>query len=295
VWALLAAVLVVAGLVAAFALGGSKTVMVPDLVGLTQAEAVKVLEAAGLGVTVVAAPEGDPGVVTSQDPAAGSEVGKSSVVQIAVFQGTELTAVPDVRGKNQSEATRALQDAGFEVRVTRKDSAFVDKGLVIEQDPAGGDGAPQGSTVSIVISSGPAQNNVSVPDVEGLTRADAQSMLLNLGLKVVVAENPSTEVATDVVIAQLPAAGDSVAPGTSIGIVVSTGPPTTVDQVPTPDVVGITLADAQQVISDAGLEAIPVVSVGSGKPANQVVAQTPAAGVQTQVGSKVVLFYSSGP
>ncbi len=57
----------------------------------------------------------------------------------------------------------------------------------------------------------------------------------------------------------------------------------------------MTLAEAQQTISDAGLEAIPVPATGTGKPANEVVAQTPEGGTKVQKGSDIVLYYSTGP
>ncbi len=295
-WALVAFALVAVGAVAYFAMSGETTV-VPDVIGLTQEGAVTSLEAAGLVAEVIAvelAEGGEIGAVLKQDPAAGAEVNRGSVVKLEVPSTEKLVEVPDVRGENQADATRALEDAGFKVAVTRRESNSVDTGLVIEQAPAGGQGATAQSTVEIVISSGPAQELVKVPDVEGLASADAQTALTDLGLKVVIAQNPSTQVAAGIVISQLPAVGDTVAPGTSVGIVVSTGPAATTDEVEAPNVVGVTLAEAQQVMTDAGLEAIPVPSTGSGRPANEVVAQTPEAGASVQKGSGVVLFYSSG-
>ena len=188
-----------------------------------------------------------------------------------------------------------MRDAGFAVTVTREFSSTVDKGLVSGQSPAARQKVPAGTNVGIVISDGPQVNNVDVPDVVGMTSADAKQELADAGLKAVVAENPSTEVAKGVVITQLPTEGESVAPGTSIGIIVSTGPPPTPDEVDVPDVVGLTIAEAQQVIADADLEAIPVPATGSGKPANEVVAQTPEGGTKAQKDSNVVLYYSSGP
>jgi len=297
VWAIAAVVLVVLAVAAFFLFRPSEKIAVPAVTGLAQAEAVKAIEDAGLVAEVrivEPASEDADDVVLAQDPKEGIEVGKNTAVRIDVPQAVEPVEVPDVVGENQASATKVLRAAGFEVSVTRGDSLTVDKGLVIEQTPEGGAGVTAGSEVSIVISDGPPQNNRSVPDVEGLTSADAQEALADLGLKVVIAENASSDVANGIVISQLPAAGDSVAPGTSVGIVVSTGAPASPDDVETPDVTGMTLAEAQQVITDAGLDAIPVPSTGSGKPANEVVAQTPDAGAQVQTGSSVVLFYSSG-
>jgi len=299
-WVAIAAAVVIVGLLAFFFLRGSGAkVVVPDVTGMTQEEAVKELEDAGLEVKVTEADEekagdADEGTVVEQNPPAGTEVDEGDEEEIVVVPPKQLVQVPDVRKQNQADATKALQEAGLVVSVTRQPSSSVDKGLVISQSPGAGQKVPPGTTVGIIISDGPEVKNVDVPDVVGMTKADAQKALTDAGLKVVIAENPSEDVAKDVVIGQLPGAGESVAPGTSIGIVVSTGPPATPDEVSVPDVVGLTLAEAQQTVSDAGLEAVPVPATGTGKPANQVVAQTPEGGDKAQKGSGIVLYYSTG-
>lgn len=298
-WAAIAAAVVAVAIAAFFFFGGSgDTVVVPDVVGLPQEEAVAAIEEAGLEAKVTEAEDAgdaEEGTVIEQDPPAGSEVPGGSEEEIIVAPGVELIEVPDVRNENQADATKTLRDAGFAVTVTRQFSNTVEKGLVSEQSPAARQKVPAGTNVGIVISDGPQVNNVDVPDVVGMTSADAKKELTDVGLKAVVAENPSDEVAKGVVITQLPTKGESVAPGTSIGIIVSTGPAPTPDEVNVPDVVGLTVAEAQQVITDAQLEAIPVPATGSGKPANEVVAQTPEGGTKAQKESNVVLYYSSGP
>jgi len=296
-WAAIAAAVVVLGLLAFFLLrGGGGKVTVPDVVGMPQDEAVKVLEDAGLEVKVTEDEdaEGEPGTVTEQKPPAGTEVNEGDEEEIIVVPETTLVEVPDVRKMNQADATKELQDAGLVVSVTRQPSQSVDKGLVISQSPAAGQQVPPGTNVGVVISDGPEVKNVDVPDVVGMKRADAQQALIDAGLKVVIAESSSDSVAKDVVINQLPGAGESVAPGTTVGIVVSTGPAPAAEEVQVPDVVGLTLAEAQQTVSDAGLDAIPVPYAGSGKPANEVVAQSPESGEKVVKGSNVALYYSNG-
>ena len=61
------------------------TATVPDVVGLTQPEAVKVLTAAGFASVSVASPAGDPGgVVTGLDPAAGTEADVTTTIELTV-------------------------------------------------------------------------------------------------------------------------------------------------------------------------------------------------------------------
>ncbi len=293
-WAAGVAALIVLALIVFFMTRPSaETVKVPGVVGMTQTEAVAAVEAAGL-VAEVTAVEGTAaaGSVETQDPARDTEVAKGSSVKLGVVKPAADIAVPDVRGLTQADATKILAGAALKVTSTQADSDSVDEGLVIEQAPLAGRTVPAGSSVAIVISSGSGNTNVSVPDVGGMTRASAEKALSDAGLKVLVAENPSATVAKDVVISQLPVAGDSVAPGTSVGIQVSSGPPADPNLVNTPNVVGMPLSDAQKAMSDAGLKSLPVPSTGSGKPANQVLAQTPAGDSQTAKDSEVVLFYA---
>jgi len=272
----------------------AETVTVPVVLGMAQAEAVSTVEAAGL-VAAVTEVDGTAaaGTVATQNPAEGTEVAKGSSVSIGVVKPTPDVAIPDVTGRTLADATKTLADAGFKVTNTEASSDSVEKGLVVEQVPLAGRTAPPGSMVAIVVSSGSRNTNVVVPNVTGMTRASAENALTEAGLRILVAENPSATVAKGVVISQLPAAGDSVAPGTSVGIQVSSGPPANADQVTVPKVVGMALADAQKAMSDAGLKSLPVPSTGSGKPANQVLAQTPAGDSQTPQGSEVVLFYAA--
>lgn len=294
-WAAVAAAVLLLAVVAFLFLRPTDTVDVPDVVGMTQASAMQALQAADLNpqARVLEDVEGEPGIVAQQDPVPGTRVPKGSAVEIGVIEGIELVEVPSVRRENQADATKQLQDAGLRVSVTRQSSTSVPQGLVMGQSPEAGQRVPVGTTVGIVISAGPEVENVRVPDVEGLTRADAIGALAEAGLKSVVVENSSAQVAEDVVISQLPAAGESVAAGTSVGVVVSTGPPTS-EQVQVPDVVGLSFAEAQQIISDASLVPAPIPTEDSGRPANEVVAQAPNGGEQVAAGSSVVLFYSAG-
>lgn len=296
-WAVVGMIMLLGLIGALLLLRPAPNVAVPDVVGMQQAQAIETIQAAGLSAKVEAleASLGEEGVVLRQVPEGGDELRRGSTVTIEVPGPAEMVTVPDVVGEDQSTARRLMADAGLEAQISREDHLTVTKGLVIRQDPGANKQVVAGSSVTVVISSGPPQSNVKVPDVTGLISSDAQQTLKDAGLKPVVAESSSATVAKDVVIMQLPAAGDSVAPGTSVGIVVSTGSPGTSDVAKVPDVVGMTLAEAQQVVSDAGFEAVPVAASSTGKQANEVVATAPAANSEAQTGSNVVLFYSAGP
>lgn len=138
-------------------------VTVPDVVGMTSDQARQALEDAGLTVKIVqgysdTAPEGE---VAAQSPAAGSDVAPGTQVLLAVSLGpvpgdVTTVAVPDVVGMTEDEATAALEGAGFAVEVLEAFSAQP-VGQVFWQYPSGGAAEPVGSSVAILVSSGPAE------------------------------------------------------------------------------------------------------------------------------------------
>jgi beta-lactam-binding protein with PASTA domain len=195
-------------------LNGPSEAPVPNVVGQTEAQAIQALQAAGFTAAPVKqafdakVPVGN---VISQDPAAGGQAPKGTVITLTVSKGQQSSAVPDVTGKSQSDATSAIQGAGFKVSVKTASSSSVNQGDVISQAPVGGVTAVPGSTVSITVSSGQAQ--VKVPAVSGMTLNQASDAIVNLGLKV-SSSGPTTATVT----AQDPAAGTSVAPGSTVTI-----------------------------------------------------------------------------
>lgn len=295
-WVLAAAVAVILlALLAYLFLGQAE---VPDVLGQTQTTAEQNIEQAGLEVgeitTTTEIEDAEPGTVVEQSPEGGQQVRRGSTVNLVIAAEDEDVAVPNVIRMTEAEAVAALRDVDLLVEVTNAPSQMVDAGLVISQTPGAGQTVPRGTTVGIVVSEGERVENVQVPNVTGLTRQDAEQALTEAGLRVAVAESPSAEFPSGVVISQLPASGESVAPGTTIGIQVSTGPPESDEQVGVPDVVGDSLAAGQNALSDAGLQSTTVAVAGTGRPANEIVAQTPSGGQQVAPDTTVVLFYSAG-
>ena len=204
----------------------------------------------------------------------------------------EPVNVPDVIGLTQAAAEAAITGAGLSVgSVTTQPSDSVPAGNVIAQNPGGGASVTPGSSVDITVSTGP--ENVTVPDVVGLTQATAEAAITGAGLSVgSVTTQPSDSVPAGNVIAQNPAGGASVTPGSSVDITVSTGP----EDVTVPDVVGLTQATAEAAITGAGLSVGSVTTQPSDSvPAGNVITQNPAGGASVTPGSSVDITVSTGP
>jgi hypothetical protein len=140
--------------------------------------------------------------------------------------GAAQVSIPNVVGDTQAAATTAITGAKLTVgTVTQASSATVASGNVISETPAAGTSAASGSSVALVVSTGPA--TVLVPNVVGDTQAAATTALTGAGLTVgTVNIQSSGSVASGDVISENPAAAASVANGSAVALVVSSGPPT---------------------------------------------------------------------
>ncbi|MCY7363735.1 MAG: Stk1 family PASTA domain-containing Ser/Thr kinase [Frankiaceae bacterium] len=188
---------------------------VPEVAGQQQQEAVDALEGVGLeaGEITQAFSDQPVGTVLSSDPAAGEQLREGTPVALVVSKGVELLDVPDVVGAPQADAEAALDAAGFTAEVTEVFSESVARGTVVAQDPADGQ-APRGSAVALQVSKGP--ELITVPDVTGQRRAQAEAALTALGLKtrVFAIPGPGTVRSTD------PGAGATVRKGATITVYV---------------------------------------------------------------------------
>ena len=235
VWAFIIAFLlllaVVIGLVASGRIGGgtaptiatasATAAAVPDLTGMTESEAKKALEAVGLEYSRgddVASDTVAQGIFVSSDPGAGTKAVYGTTVTVHFSSGSAMVSVPDVTGKTQAEARTAIEGAGLTVgNVTSEDAAGVDSGDVVRTDPVSGTSVQRKSSVSIVVASG----NVTVPDVNGMTQAEATSALQGSDLSVVVSDQrqTTTDQSKDGTVASTnPGAGSVVASGTSVTV-----------------------------------------------------------------------------
>lgn len=294
-WVALALALVAVVVAAVFLLPGGEKVIVPDVVGMAQADAIAALEDAGFDAKVQEAEEpGDAkeGQVAAQDPEAGSEAAKGSTVTISVVGAPEPVEVPDVIGLTEKAATTALEQAGLRANPRTKEDASAKAGTVIEQSPAAGATVDPGSRVDITVAIAPAPTQSTVPNVIGMTRADAEAALQAASLEVLIVENASDSVAEGLVIVQMPAPGTVVVPGSEVAIAVSTGSPGGTEFTTVPDVGGMTLDEAEQVLSDAGLNMAPIGVTSTTEAAGKVFAQTPVAGDTIPADSTVIVLYA---
>lgn len=132
---------------------GADTRVVPDVAGRPVDEAEGILTQAEFNVAQQQENSASvpAGTVIRTDPPANTSLEKESTVTLFVSAGPEQVIVPSVTEKTEDTARQELETAGFTVVV--EDEILVpgdpDDGRVISQDPAGGERADRGSTVTI--------------------------------------------------------------------------------------------------------------------------------------------------
>jgi beta-lactam-binding protein with PASTA domain len=197
-------------------------------------------------------------------------------------KGARTVTVPNVIGMKPGEAVGTLGQRGLASRVVAKPSSEP-AGTIFAEEPGPGTHVTRGSVVTLSSSSA---TQVTVPDVVGDKAPAAISALRAQSLSTRTASVASNK-AKGIVVSESPAAGESVAKGSTVTIRVSRGPSRV------PDVVGQTRAAAVAALKAAGFGAAVFV-VPSSEPKNTVVAQRPRAGANAPADSKVRLNVSSG-
>jgi serine/threonine-protein kinase len=283
-WVTLLLLLLLGGLALAFLLTRPDQVTVPKLVGRQAPDAAAALVNAKLKPKVIQVKsEKEVGIVIRQDPAAGKKVEKSSTVKLYVSSGPGFTTVPDVSGKSQAQAVRALNKAHLSATIKEEQSATVPKGFAIRTDPPALNQEQVGSHVDLFISTGPPQ--VTVPGVVGKQRPDAVAALQDAGLKVTVHDQDSTE-PKGRVLSQAPVAGTRVTRGSRVTITVSRG----IQKVDVPDVVGRSQDEASGILQGAGFTVRSMQVAAPAAQEGKVVRQKPGGGSQEDKGSTVTIY-----
>ena len=158
---------------------------VPEVTGKSQDEAQRSLTDAGLAVGAVtdAYSEDVPqGQVISQSVAAGTPLAHDSAVDIVLSKGREPLTVPTLSGLSASAAKSAIEDLGLVAAPTEAYSDTVAEGQVISQQTREGSTLHRGDSVAYTVSKGP--EKVAIPDVVGLQREEARSLLEGAGFTV---------------------------------------------------------------------------------------------------------------
>ena len=162
------------------------------------------------------------GIIFEQGQTPGTIVREGYTLTLKVSRGKRMITIPDVVNKKVAIAQSELTSAGFTpvVRETYDDN--VAEGLVIRTEPGVGEEAPADSEILIMVSKGPFEADLKVPNVIGLTKEKAIAKLTENKIEYKI-EEIAHEGDKGKVIEQSVREGEYVSKGTVITIFVSTG------------------------------------------------------------------------
>jgi beta-lactam-binding protein with PASTA domain len=188
------------------------------------------------------------------------------IIALTVFfiavRGAEQTMVPDVRGKDLTEALLELQVKELYPRIQlRYSQSAYDKGLILEQNPLGGTIVKAGRRIRLVVSQGVVINTVENYTGRNIdeVRMDLRTLFASTGnisaqpllsLKEPFMYQFSAEPA-GTILRQSPEPGTQIAGPMVLEFVVSRGPENAITKVPA--LVGLSVSEALEQINKADM------------------------------------------
>jgi eukaryotic-like serine/threonine-protein kinase len=223
---------------------------VPDeLVGAQQDQALELIGGNGWNIVTERDYYDDTaeGEIVGTVPEPGTSLREGETLTLHVSLGPPLVAVPqDLVGLSQEDAEARLATAGLAADVQQQPSDEVDAGIVMALGEDVANQAPRGSSVALIVSSGP--DEPEIPDLQGEQYQDAVAELEALGLHVELdfrrargGHDEGEVIRTD------PDEGERVDQGSTVVVEVAGG------QVTVPNVEGATLDEARAELEDVGL------------------------------------------
>ena len=185
--------------------------VVPDVTGMTQADATYMLQNKGFTVRSTTVPsDSTEGLVLLMDPGAGAR--QEEGAEVVIHVSTSRT-VPKVVGTSQDRALKALSDNGFEkvdVQMERSDEA---EGTVLSVSPEEGEKAKASTAITLTVAQA-----YTVPDVSGMTYNEAVQAIKDAGLSSTAVYTYSETASEGAILGVEPAVGSMVTSDTVVVI-----------------------------------------------------------------------------
>jgi beta-lactam-binding protein with PASTA domain len=172
-----------------------REVKVPNLTGLTLADASKQTRSLGLRLNLenrFYSPNTPPGHILAQSPAPGATVRRQWAVRVTESLGAQQVAIPDLLGQSERTASINIRRLGLELGAVAHVAAPGEPGIVIAQTPIPNAGGVDSPRVSLLLSEpeeAESPQAVVMPSLAGLTLAGAAARAAAAGLHIVSAED----------------------------------------------------------------------------------------------------------
>ncbi len=196
---------------------GRPSYELPDLAGKSERDARLALSNHGISITVreIENESTPKGTVLGTIPSAGTMLRKGDGVVLQISKGASFStvAVPSLLGLTEAQASTLLRAKGLSVGQVSYASSSRPAGTVIGQTPTASDEVREGTAVSYTVSLG--QNSLrTVPNLCGLSYADAVARLRDVGLVVGSLYSVEHAAPSGTVIEQTPVAGTPITSST---------------------------------------------------------------------------------
>lgn len=227
--------------------------------------------------------------IISQEPKAGTQIAKGSMVEAIVSKGKEISpivAVPNLIGLNISDATKIINEASLKISDTLNEpSDFFESGIVTFQDPPPGKEIKINEAIKLKISSG--KNIIMVPNIIGYDYLYVISQLEAMGLNVNIKRVPNADSLPGKVLRISPEAGTKVKEGDLISIYIAT----TEQMILLPDVTQLSVDKAVSILQSLNiLYDISNIEAQYDIQKNLVMSQYPGPDTYISIGEKVLLL-----
>ena len=220
-----------------------------------------------------------------------------------LFSEPVRVEVPDFVGRYYEDVINDEDlKKSFKFTITYKVDLDHDKGIILSQDPEGGQSRSVSDKnekieVVLIISSGEAlpddqRADMFVPNIVNKSRDEAISLIQDAGFTYSISEAPSSSITKGYVINTEPSAGEKAEAGSPVSIIISTGPEVKMTTVP--QLKGLSKDAAVAKIEGSNLSVGSVTVVDSELEAGTVVWQSRGAGESVEEHTKIYIQISSG-
>lgn len=202
----------------------TETLIVPKLTGQNYEQVAEQYSDYNFKIEYQASNE-ERGTILSQSMQDGRKIKKSQTITLIISSGPELATIPETTNLDLTTAKQALKAKGINWNIIYKTDKEIASGHVITTNPPSGGTVAAGTEIDVYVSLGPEIVYVSYPDTKGYDLDTAKKKIEEAGLTVGEIKREDSTKPKNIVIDQSPDphSNTTIAKGTSVDLVVSTG------------------------------------------------------------------------
>ncbi len=228
------------------------------------------------------------GQIIRQDIEPDMTVKRGRSIFLSISKG-EQGKMQDLTNMSIENVERFYDGTGITILTKEEYSNEIEKGYVIRTEPMANQPLEDNAVITVYVSKGAEQ--VTVPDLRKSSLSNAQTVLKDMKLNVVITYEYSNDIDKDCVISQYPAGNTEVDVGSVVNLTVSKGK----EMIKVPTVAGSSVENAKQRLTDAGFVVNVVYTETSSYSEGTVISSDPKEGTELPSGSTVTLTVAKAP